>query len=61
VLAYAVRRRTREIGIRMALGAQRSDVIRLVVGQGSAALLGLGIGLAGSLAFRRYARESCSA
>ncbi|HEY4229465.1 MAG TPA: ABC transporter permease [Thermoanaerobaculia bacterium] len=54
VLAYAVRRRTREIGIRMALGAQRSDVIRLVVGQGMRpALLGLGIGIAGSLVFGR--------
>jgi predicted permease len=54
VLAYAVRRRTREIGIRMALGAQRVDVIRLVVGQGMRpALLGLAIGLAGSLAFGR--------
>ncbi len=54
VLAYAVRRRTREIGIRMALGAQQWDVIRLVVGQGMRpALLGLGIGLVGSFAFGR--------
>ncbi|HEY1251611.1 MAG TPA: ABC transporter permease [Thermoanaerobaculia bacterium] len=54
VLAYAVRRRTREIGIRMALGAQPLDVVRLVVLQGMRpALIGLVIGLAGSLAFGR--------
>ena len=54
VLSYAVRRRTREIGIRMALGAQRLDVIGLIVRQGMGpTLIGLAIGIAGSLAFGR--------
>jgi predicted permease len=55
VLSYAVRQRTHEIGIRLAIGAQRKDVLTLVVGQGfKFALIGLGIGLAGALALTRY-------
>jgi putative ABC transport system permease protein len=54
VLWYSVRRRTREIGIRMALGAQATDVVRMVVFQGMRpALVGLVIGIAGSLALGR--------
>ncbi|HEY1434550.1 MAG TPA: ADOP family duplicated permease, partial [Thermoanaerobaculia bacterium] len=54
VLAYAVRHRRREIGIRMALGARMSDVLRLVVVQGMRpALLGMAIGLAAALALTR--------
>ena len=54
VLSYAVRRRTREIGIRMALGANRRDVLRLIVFQGMRpALIGLAVGLAGALALGR--------
>ncbi|MGA8073513.1 MAG: ABC transporter permease [Candidatus Acidiferrales bacterium] len=54
VLSYAVRRRTREIGIRMALGAQVRDVLRLVVADGmKPTLLGVAIGIAGALALSR--------
>jgi ABC-type antimicrobial peptide transport system permease subunit len=50
VLSYAVRRRVREIGIRMALGAQIRDVLRLVIFDGmKPALIGLGIGIVGAL------------
>jgi putative ABC transport system permease protein len=54
VVSYSVVRRTREIGIRMALGAQKADMLRRVIRQGmTPALLGLGAGLIGALGFTR--------
>jgi putative ABC transport system permease protein len=55
VVAFAAQRRTHEMGIRMAVGAQPGDVLRLVVGQGlRLGLAGVGIGVAGSLAMSRF-------
>jgi putative ABC transport system permease protein len=54
VLAYAVRRRVREIGIRMALGASHSDVLQMVIADGlKPILVGVGIGFAAALALGR--------
>ena len=54
VISYSVAQRTREVGIRMALGANTSDVLKLVVRDGlKLILIGIGIGLAGALLLTR--------
>lgn len=51
LMAYSVAQRTSEIGIRLALGAQRGDMMKMIVGEGlKLVLIGVGIGVAGALA-----------
>jgi putative ABC transport system permease protein len=55
VMAYSVSLQTHDVGIRMALGAQRADVLKMVIGQGiKLALVGVVIGIAGALALTRF-------
>ena len=57
VLAYLVAQRTREIGIRMALGSSAGEIFRLILREGALILgVGFGLGLAGALALGRYLR-----
>jgi predicted permease len=54
VMAYSVSRRTREIGVRVALGAESGDVLRMILGQGLRTIfIGVAIGIAGSLVLTR--------
>jgi len=54
VLSYAVQQRTREIGIRMALGAQVGQVLRMILSQGAVLVgIGLALGVAGALALQK--------
>ena len=55
VIAYFALQRTHEIGIRLALGARRSDVLKVVIGQGlKFTLIGVALGMAGTIALTRF-------
>jgi ABC-type antimicrobial peptide transport system permease subunit len=58
VIAYSIAQRTREIGIRLALGANRRDVLRMVLGQGfKLTLTGAAIGLVGAFGVTRLIQD----
>ena len=58
LISYAAVQRTHEIGLRMALGAGRGDVLRMILGEGLLlALIGIAIGIAGALALTRFLRS----
>ncbi len=55
VLSQRISQRTQEIGIRVALGARRDDVLKMIIGEGlRLTLIGIAIGIAGSLALARF-------
>ena len=57
VMAYSFSQRTHEIGIRIALGAQRTDIFRMAVGEGMRlVVIGLAVGLLGAVALTRFVR-----
>ena len=58
LIAYSVSQRTSEIGVRMALGAQRNDILKMVVGQGlKLVLTGVALGLVGALALSQLLKQ----